>query len=163
MTTNVKPMYDPRKVNDAHLVHKAGDLISLTKYMKINSVSGNFPGKNSVLNVTDLHTGGKYDIIGEELHRACLSADEYTEIEKVTKTKLAELLVTSWGKPFTVVFEKLDGSERTLRGRLLSSESLFGRSTVEDMDIKDENKRVRQVTHDGLKSIIIDGILYTLK
>ena len=136
--------------------HKVGSIVCITKYAKVKSSNGNS------LTVTDLHDGGDFQIIGKELQEACMSADKYDETKKMTKTELAEVLATSYGKPFSVVFDKADGSERTLRGRLLSSESYLGRSSVEDLDVAGDNK-LRLVDHRTLKSIIVDNIKYTLK
>jgi len=136
--------------------HSVGNIISLTKYAKVLSNSG------STLSCVDLHDGGKFEIHGQSLQETCLSADKFEETQRMGKIELAEVLVKSYGKVFTVVFSKADGSERTLRGRLLSSEGLLGRSSVEDLDIAGDNK-LRQVDHRTLKSIVVDGIKHTLK
>lgn len=135
---------------------KAKDVISLTKYAQVKSVNGN------TLTAVDLHDGKDFEIHGRDLQDACLSADFFDNTQKVTKTELAEILVRSYGKPFTVVFAKSDKTERKLRGRLLSSENILGRSTVEDLD-KPDGDRIRLVDHRTLKSIIVDNIKFTLK
>lgn len=137
-------------------IHEVGNIISLTKYAKVNGNMGD------VLSVTDLHSGTNFQIIGKELQESCMSADKSGEVQKVSKTELAEKLVESYGRPFTVVFEKADGEVRTLRGRLLSSESILGRSTVEDLDQPD-GKRIRLVDHRTLSSLVIDNIKFVLK
>lgn len=137
-------------------IHEVGNIISLTKYAKVNGNMGD------VLSVTDLHSGTNFQIIGKELQESCMSADKSGEVQKVSKTELAEKLVESYGRPFTVVFEKADGEVRTLRGRLLSSESILGRSIVEDLDQPD-GKRIRLVDHRTLSSLVIDNIKFVLK
>lgn len=137
-------------------IHEMGNIISLTKYAKVNGNMGD------VLSVTDLHSGTNFQIIGKELQESCMSADKSDEVQKVSKTELAEKLVESYGRPFTVVFEKADGEVRTLRGRLLSSDSILGRSTVEDLDQPD-GKRIRLVDHRTLSSLVIDNIKFVLK
>lgn len=134
-----------------------GDIISLTKFAEVKSLINGV-----ALKAVDLHDNKMFEIHGKDLQDACLSADFFDDITPVTKTELAEILVKSYGKPFTVVFDKADKTERKLRGRLLSSESILGRSTVEDLDEPD-GKRVRLVDHRTLKSIIIDNVKFTLK
>ncbi len=137
-------------------IHAVGSVISLTKYAKITGNMG------KTLYVTDLHSGGAFQIIGDDLQEGCMSADKFSETQKVSKTELAEKLVESYGRPFTVTFEKANGKERVLRGRLLSSESILGRSTVEDLD-KPDGDRIRLVDHRTLSSLVIDNIKFVLK
>lgn len=137
-------------------IHANGSIVALTKYAKVKRNDFNS------LVVTDLHNGVEFQIIGDDLQKDCMSADKFTDVVKVTKTELAQKLVESYGRPFTVTFEKADKSNRTLRGRLLSSESLLGRSTVEDLDQPD-GKRVRLVDHRTLHSLIVDNVKYSLK
>lgn len=150
--TRVYPTFQKREA----ALHNAGNIISLTKYAKVNGNMGD------VLSVTDLHSGTNFQIIGKDLQELCMSADKSGEVQKVSKTELAQKLVESYGRPFTVVFEKADGEIRTLRGRLLSSESILGRSTVEDLDQPD-GKRIRLVDHRTLSSLVIDNIKFVLK
>jgi len=112
--------------------------------------------------VTDIDKGNDFRIIGNELITQLLSADEFHTEEKVPLTRLAEILSTSFSTPFTVCFDKQDGEERILRGRLLSPEPLLGRSHVEDLDIKDKHK-LRLVDHRNLKWIVVNGVKYTRK
>lgn len=135
---------------------KPQDVISLTKYAVVNAVGGH------MLKAVDLHDGKAFEIHGKDLQDACLSADFFDDITPVTKTELAEILVKSYGKPFTVVYDTTTKKDRKLRGRLLSSESILGRSTVEDLD-KPDGDRVRLVDHRTLKSIIVDNVKFTLK
>lgn len=135
---------------------KSQDIISLTKYAAVKSLFGN------VLKAVDLHDGKEFEIHGKDLQEACMSADFFDDTQNVTKTELAEILVKSYGKPFTVVYDTTTKKDRKLRGRLLSSESILGRSTVEDLD-KPDGDRIRLVDHRTLKSIVVDNIKFTLK
>lgn len=90
------------------------------------------------------------------------SADWFDITRKVTRTEMAETLSHSFNIPFTVVFEKLDGSTRKLRGRLIEPEILMGRCKVEDLD-KPAGKRMRLVDNRTLIELIVRGVKYTLK
>jgi hypothetical protein len=152
-----------RKTNktDPSLV-KDGDLMAITYYVKVETVRRN--GEQlSVLDVVG-DTGG-IDVNGKSLIANALSADQFAETIKVTKTQCAQLLIESTNRPFTVTFEKQDGTERKLRGRLISHEALLGRSMVEDLDIdrNDKKGRTRLVDHRTLKSLIVDGVKYEVK
>ncbi len=149
-----------RKTNkvDATKV-KDGELMAFTYYVKVKEVSQN--GAKLVVGDVD-HDGSPITITGKELVENALSADYFAEEEKVTMTKAAELLVGSAHKPFTVAFEKADGTERVLRGRLIKPEALLGRSMVEDLDTYDKN-RLRQVDHRTIRFLIVDGIKYLVR
>lgn len=146
---------DPSKVKD-------GELLAITYYVKVEKVRN---GGNS-LSVRDVAGDvGGIDVNGADLIAAALSADQFGETVKVTKTQAAQLLIESTNRPFTVVFEKQDGKERILRGRLISHEALLGRSMVEDLDLPKDEKggRTRLVDHRTLKSLTVDGVKYEIK
>jgi hypothetical protein len=152
MTNREKYDVEPTQV-------KAGDLMALTYWVKVKSVTANgehFDVENIEDNNSPIH------INGGDLIRKSASADQYQKEEKVGKTKAAELLVSSTNRPFTVAFLKTDGNERLLRGRLVKPEPLLGRSMVEDMELKGVN-RLRQVDHRTIKYLIVDGVKYTVK
>jgi hypothetical protein len=111
---------------------------------------------------TNVDTGVKFNVNGNKMIDESLNADQFDEVEKVTKTQLAEKLIQSINAPITVVFTKQSGQKRTMRGRLVSSEDVLGRSYVEDLDVKDDN-RLRQVDHRTLESLIVRGVKYVLK
>jgi hypothetical protein len=98
---------------------------------------------------------------GKELIESAFSADQYSAEEKVTKTRAAEILSTAYNRPFTVCFEKQDGKERVLRGRLVEPEPLLGRSHVEDLDVV-EGHKLRLVDHRTIRYIIVNGTKYTV-
>lgn len=137
-----------------------GNLIAITHWAKVTGVTSE--NGQPVLNVQDVDRNARFSVIGQDLIDAASSADTFVETKTVTKTAAAELLVSSHNKPFTVCFEKQEGGERVLRGRLLSAEPLLGRSHVEDLDISSGN-RMRLVDHRTIRYLIVDGIKHTVK
>ena len=137
---------------------KIGDLMAIVHYVKI---------KNVIPHNYELHTEDvdlpdhRMRIQGKELLEHAFSADQYIEEVKVNKTQAAEILINSLNRPFTVSFEKADGSLRTLRGRLIAPEPLLGRSMVEDLDVTDDHK-LRQVDHRTINWIIVQGTKYVV-
>lgn len=137
---------------------KAGDLIAVIHYAKVQSANNG----GSELFVEDVDSPGKIiRIQGKELVARTLSADSFFEESDVTKTEAAQLLVESYNRPFTVNFIKADGSERTLRGRLIHPEPLMGRSMVEDLDAL-APKNIRQVDHRTINWLIVNGVKYVV-
>ena len=136
---------------------ESGDLMAFVYYGKIKDV------KPNLLKVQSLGSSGMdFQIQGKELIENGFSADQFTEEVKVTKTKAAETLISSHNRPLTVCFEKTDGSERIMRGRLVTPEPLLGRSMVEDLDIVDGH-RLRLVDHRTIKYLIVEGVKYVVK
>lgn len=141
---------------------KVGDLMAFTYYVKVTQVNAN--GNSLMVNDLDGSTGtGDIRIDGKELVESSLSADQFAEEVKVSKTEAAELLVSSHNRPLSVSFMKTDGSERTMRGRLVKPEPLLGRSMVEDLDIVDPKNRIRQVDHRTINWLVVDGVKYVVK
>lgn len=135
---------------------KNGDLMAFVYYTKVKGVNGN------ELLVENLDNGGELLVKGNELIECSYSADQYNEEIKESRTKIAEILVHSTNRPLTVCFDKTDGEERVLRGRLIRAEPLLGRSMVEDLDLSEKN-RIRQVDHRTLKWLIVDNVKYVAK
>jgi hypothetical protein len=136
---------------------KAGDLMAFVYYGQIKDA------KPNVLQVKSL--GGSdmdFQVQGTELIENGFSADQFAEEVKVTKTKAAEILISSHNRPLTVCFEKTDGSERIMRGRLVTPEPLLGRSMVEDLDITDGH-RLRLVDHRTIRYLVVEGVKYVVK
>lgn len=133
-----------------------GDLMAVLSYVKVDK---NF---QHALEVMDLDRNQPFSVQGNELIESMYSADRYLGSQKVSRTKMAEILSQSYNLPFTVVFEKADGSTRKLRGRLIDSEPLMGRVKVEDLD-KPEGERMRLVDNRTLQELIVNGTRYTLK
>lgn len=136
--------------------HKSNDLLLFGYWAKINKANGN------KLSVTDVDTEERFEVKGQPLIDAAFSADSHSNTEKVTQTQIAEKLVQSFNRPLTVRFTKKDGSPRTLRGRLMSSEQLLGRSYVEDLDTSDSH-RTRLVDHRTMSELIVDNVQYLVK
>lgn len=137
-------------------VYKKDDVVAFTTWAK---VKGNLGGALECEHLTGPLKGSSFAIHGSELISLCLSADFFCETENVTKTRAAELLVSSYNIPFTVVFEKSDGTERTLRGKLIHPEPLLGRSMVHDLDADGP----RLVDHRTIKSLTVNHIKYVVK
>lgn len=136
-----------------------GDVMAIVHYVKVHNIDH----YSQLFDGEDLDQSGNFiRVKGKDLLERAFSADRYSKEEKITKTQAAELLVHSVNRPFTVCFEKSDGSERTLRGRLVKPEPLLGRSMVEDLDEKEANK-VRMVDHRTIKSLIVEGTKYVVK
>lgn len=147
---------------------KTGDLMALVTFVKVTAKSGVAnagslrrlaPPKISV-QTTD-GSNAVFDVEGQELVEQMFSADRFTSTKEMTKTQLAEKLVSSYNVPFTVEFEKQNGELRKLRGVLLEPEPLLGRSKVRDFDASVDGLRL--VDHRTLQSIIVKGVRYTLK
>jgi hypothetical protein len=70
--------------------------------------------------------------------------------------------MTAHNRPFTVCFDKDNGEERVLRGRLLEPDGRRGRSKVLDLD-QPIGRQMRLVDHRTLKWLTINGIKFTAK
>jgi hypothetical protein len=139
-------------------MHRIANIVARTIYAKITSIA---PGHTEML-CDDLIHGGNFRVVGGELIESFSSADTYESEESLTKTALAEKLVSAGPLPFTVCFIKSKGVERVLRGRLLEHENLLGRSLVHDFDVT-KGPPLREVDHRSLKWLIVNGVKYTLK
>jgi len=111
----------------------------------------------------DIYTGSRYTIFGPT-HYNISSADTFNRIENSNKTELARKILDAGNAVFTVEFVKQNGEPRTMRGRLVSDDSLMGRALVEDLDLPNTAvSNIRQVDLRTLKSLIIRGVKYTVK
>jgi len=135
---------------------KTKTIASITDYVLVKEVRG-----DSIM-VENLDTGTEFRITGKSLLDEMKSADEFSTVESVTKTKLAEILTTSYNIALQVKFEKANGEKRCIRGRLASHEPLMGRSYIEDLDISDKKSRLRLVDHRTLEYVIVNGTKYVL-
>jgi len=90
------------------------------------------------------------------------SAAQYDTEEKVSRTKLAEVLVNAGDAAFTVVYDKQDGTERILVGKLLDTENHMGRSNAIDLEVTSGPPQ-RQIDHRTLKSLVLRGTKYVAK
>lgn len=152
-------------IDDTRVVHNpqtdkviVGEILAFVHYVQVETV--NVPA--NLLRVKDIDKGGFIDVRGKELIENSFSASQHAEEVYVNKTRAAEILVSSHNRPFTVSFQKSDGTERTLKGRLVKPEPLLGRSVVEDLETKDTS-RVRQVDHRTINFLIVEGVKYIVK
>lgn len=143
------------KVNPAQI--KGDDLMAFIVYGKVKAVDAD--GLRVIITDTN---GKEVSIKGKDLITTSLSADQVQEEQKITRTKAEELFGTLHNTPLTVVFEKTDGSKRTLRGRLVGVAPL-GRYMVEDLDIDDPKDRIRQVDSRTIEWFVADGVKYIVK
>lgn len=137
----------------------ANDIMAIVHYVKVTDVK---PDRFTFFAVDVDNPTNSMKIQGKEIIEAAFSADQYAEEQKVSKTAAAEFLVNSPNRPFTVNFSKTDGTERTLRGRLICPEPLLGRSMVEDLD-DTSGHSLRQVDHRTIKWLIVEGTKYIVK
>lgn len=134
---------------------KKGHLMAFVYYGEVESANPDF------LSIRNVDDNMSFRVEGKELIERSFSADQFDQEIKVNKTSAAEILISSHNRPFTVCFEKQDGEERVLRGRLITPEPLLGRSMVEDLEIK-SGHRLRQVDHRTIKYLIVEGVKYTV-
>lgn len=134
--------------------HAVGHLVAISKFARVTSVTP------SELWLHDVDDNSDFRVVGTELMSKLVSADLFEKEVKETLTNVAKLVSSSHG-PITVCFLKQDDSERILRGRLLSTEPLLGRSHFDDLDL--QANRLRLVDHRTIKWAIIDGTKYLVK
>lgn len=135
---------------------KNGDLMAVLMYARVTGTHQNH------ISCENVDNGQLFDVNGQSLVEEMFSADQFQEIRKVTKTEMAETLSNSFNVPFTVVFQKQDGSQRKLRGRLIEPERLMGRCRVQDLDERGST-RLRLVDNRTLTELIVKGVKYVLK
>lgn len=151
---------------------EAGDLMAVVSFVKVvkNETIGHGFSRN--ISVTNLDNEMEFQVVGDLLIEDMLSADRFVEEREVSRTNLVEILMRSYNKPITVYFIKKDGSERKIRGRLVKTEPLFGRSVVEDLDKEMSpednpnelfNSRTCQADHRTIFALVADGVLYKEK
>ncbi len=128
------------------------------KFAKVKSVDT----RNKSITVVDVDDSTEFDVTGQAMIDTLKTSSLHNKPQKVTMTKAAEILSTSYNTPFTVCFVKQDSTERILRGRLVATEPLLGRSNCEDLDIT-SGHRLRLVDHRTIKWIIVGGEKYEVK
>lgn len=145
---------DPKKL-------RKGDIVTLIQHCEVLKF-GMFENEITVL---DKERGFEFQIRGKELIESLFSASQFDKEVELTMTKLVDKFCEiPSNRPFTVVFEKKGGEERTLHGFMVQRNNNLGRSNVIDLDLpaNDANK-LRQVDHRTIKSFIVDRIQYKLK
>lgn len=135
---------------------KKGEVLSSTMYLTVLDKD-----KDSI-KVRDLN-GQQFTVKGDKLiEQSMRSAAQFDQEVKVNKTEAAEKLINAGDTAFTVVFNKADGTERTLVGTLIDTENHMGRSNVTDLQVTTGNP-LRQVDHRTIKSLVLRGTKYVVK
>lgn len=140
---------------------QTGEFLSTTMYLEVLSKND----KDGSIEVKDSF-GRTFTIKGKQLiEQTMTSANQFDKEDKVTRTKAAEVLSSVGDKAFTVTFNKADGTERVLTGRMLESETLMGRAQVFDLALPDgpKGRNQRQVDYRELKSVVLNGTKFTVK
>lgn len=136
--------------------HSKGDLVAIVRYAHVTNVA-----QNGDVEVKDVDDKSEFSIRGKPIVESLKSAALTEKEEKVTLTEAATLVSTSFNTPMTVCFDKQEGGERVLVGRLMSTEPLLGRSYFEDLEILDGH-RLRQVDHRTIKWAILNKTKYVV-
>lgn len=139
---------------------RVGHIMAMTYYVKVREVKDD--GTQLIVDGLTKNTPKEFEVRGKSLITGCTSADQYHEEVQVSASKAAEILTTSYNLPLTVCFTKKDGSQRTLRGKLLGEEPHMGYSWVEDLE-RPENDRVREVNHREIRWLVVNGVKYQVK
>lgn len=137
---------------------RRGHLMEFTYRGEVTAVERRFD--NFSLAVKGAH-GLPFHVTGNDLITHAVSADWYEETRPVTRTAMADALLGIKDHVFKVVFTKADGSKRTLRGLLLSSETNQGYANVLDLDKGPDV--FRKVDLRTIEELVYDGTKYVLK
>lgn len=140
----------------------AGSTISVTYRVRVERV---MHGRDDQTTITakDLDSGDNIEMAGNPLFERALSAGYYADTFLVSKTKMAQIFVSAVRTPFTVHFTSQRNEERILVGwRSDSSVNQLGQSLVEDLMLPAPD-RVRTVTHDKIKLLIVNGVRYIVE
>lgn len=154
---------------------KRNDILSRTSYMQVIDTGS----KVSVKNTNDL----KWNITNDILQNECKSANFFNKEETVSRTKICEILESTNGAVFTVVFNKqiteeqllndlrniasygdvedveqltkdiLKGEERTLIGYLIDTKQEFGRYKVVDLEVQFNDPKAHALRQVDSKTI----------
>lgn len=156
----------PEKLNASQV--KAGDLMAFIYWAKVKKINPTMRVGGISIDAINVDDEQEFSVHGSSLIERSASADQFSKEVFVTKTELAEKLVSSHNVPLTVCFTKAkDGVDRVLRGRLIKPEPLLGRSMVEDLDLPSQGNgprgRLRLVDHRTLKWMIVNGIRFNIK
>lgn len=134
-----------------------GDLVAIVRYCNVVNSS------NGTIDVEDVDDGVKLRVTGNDVIQNLKSASDFTKQEKKPLMELAAIVSTSLNTPITVCFDKLDGTERVLVGRITKSEPILGRSYAEDLMLPKTEHRLRQIDHRTIKYAIVNGVKYVKK
>lgn len=165
---------------------KPGDRLSEVQYYQVQKIKG-----DQVQLTNEL---GENIVVDRKYSETCLvSANQFTSTEKITKTAIAEKFLSSLNTVFTVNFTKqlteesiietlrtargtdkeiakkiLAGEERTLVGRLQSSElNDLGYASVIDMEVEKAesgfDRRLRNINPRNINWMIVNNVKYQVK
>lgn len=138
---------------------KVGERLSFTYYTEVLEKNGDS------LKVKDSN-GQTFTIKDPKgtLFNSIDSAAQFSTEKKVSRTDAVNALLSARDSVFTVNYDKADGTNRTLVGRLLDNENLLGRSNVIDLELpSSEKNKMRQVDHRTIHWLILRGVKYTVK
>jgi hypothetical protein len=141
---------------------KAGEILSKILYARVQRVGRQTGFGQLHVACVDLDDGTEFFMEGEELLGTCLSATQYDHDEVVSLAELATEFVNVGTRPFTVTFRKKNGAERVLVGRMITPDTILGRSTVLDFEA-DTPSPLRQVDHRTITTLIVRGVRYMVK
>lgn len=138
-----------------------GDLMMFTYWGKVSDVEDQLMiGKS--LTVENVYDDDKeFRVSGNVLIERAKSADRFETTTRMSRTDLINKFVEqATALPMTVHWIKKDGTRRTLRGRILSTDDRNqGYIYMEDLDLPVGN-RIRQVDTRTLKWFIADNVKY---
>lgn len=135
---------------------KTGEVLSSTMYLTVLSKD-----KDSI-KVKDSF-GREFVVKGVDLIEQTMnSASQYSKESTVTRTELANVLIAAGDTVFETKFEKQDGTDRILVGRLVDTENTMGRSNAVDLKIATGHNQ-RQIDHRTLEYVILKNTKYTVK
>ena len=143
-----------------------GSLVAFIYWAEVTGVESNEEGYK--LTVRGVDRDAAFSVKGNELIGASMSADIFNEEVRASQSEVIEAMMRLYNTPFTVCFDKNDGSERILRGRLVEPDGLRGRSKVEELidakgDVVPPNDRIRLVDHRTIKWLIANGVKYIVR
>lgn len=132
---------------------KEGEQISFTQYLTVKSIN---KSNGSIATVDP--SGNPIAITGSKLiEENFYSSAQFAKTIKAGKNKLAEVLQGAGDTIFTVSFNKKNGDERILVGKLIGAEPNLGRTKVVDLKISpdDRTKGIRMVDNRELNWIVL--------
>lgn len=132
---------------------KVGQWLSRISYIRIQDKES-----LGVIRVRNTY-GNEWSIGSEIVEWECVSPDQFTETQRVSRTVLARKLHDAGQNIFKARFTKKDGTVRVLVGHLISREDLMGRAQVVDLQVDNKNNE-RQVDYRTLLELVLNGKHY---
>lgn len=145
---------------------KKGELLCFTYYVEVANANPPWQRMNTTIQVDNLYSEKpqRITVEGASLIENCFSADQFeSEVICNSKNEVAEKLIHSGIKVFTIHYRKRDKEMRTLRGKYAGQDGVMGQSWVEDLEIPFGENRIRLVDHRDIHWIIIGGVKYIYK